>query len=1079
MAVQYVRAPESGPTSAPELDDAQQAVVDHPGGPLLVLAGPGTGKSTTLVEVVADRVTNRGLDPSQVLVLTFSRKAAEDLRGRIASRLASTSVVATMTFHSFCYGLVRQFSEPEDFARPIQLMSAPEQEAVIHDLVLGTEPAAWPERLRPALRTRGFAAELNRLFGTASTQDLGSDGLAELAAAEDRDDWAAAARFFEEYSGVVALQNKSDYTDVVVQAVRLVRDPEVRATLRDRYRLVVVDEYQDTDPLQVQLLHELAGDGADLMVVGDPDQAIYAFRGADVRGIVDFPRRFGTESGAADVIALRTTRRFGPGILRASRAITERLGVPGGLSPEVIRRFRDLEPAAEAGGEVVVQTYASAVAEAEDIARMLREAHLTGDPETSVPWGDMAVLVRTSAELGRLERVLVAHGVPVEVAGDEIPLAAESAVRSLLAAVRVAEHVAHGREIPHDEALAVLTGPIGRLDAADLRRVSRHLRAEDADRPDGPRPSAELLAHVLASPLEATTQSAAPATQPALDRVRRLAEAIRRAALQIVDREAPEQVLWTLFTATDWRSRLIETAEADGRSDVTGGGASLRAHRDLDALVALFRRAAWSEESGSKRDIGTLIADLQAQQIPGDTLADHGVRGTAVRLMTAHRSKGLEWRLVVVAGVQEGTWPVVRPGGTLLHSERLGPGHAVPPPPVGARLADERRLFYVACTRAVDTLVVTAVASGDDDGEQPSRFVAEIAAHATTGDVAAPRPRPRHPFSLRGVVAELRRLVETSDDSLVRHRAAVRLAALADHDTWVTRAADPDRWWGTRELTQNPTPIAAPDEPVRLSGSTVDALMSCPLRWFFQHEVRGEAGTTAAQGFGSIIHAIAADVVRRRADPDPEAMTATLDRVWRHLEFNAPWIGERERLQAHEALARFARWHDQQTREPLAAEHSFVVTIPIGDDSVIVRGSMDRVEVAADGSVHVVDLKTGKHAPRPAEIAELPQLGVYQLAVQHGAVADLVPDARAGGAELVQLRDAKDDLPKVQQQAAPVAGEPFFALDQVTESLRIVRSEQFVAQPSEDTCRYCAFASACPGQPQGAPTVGVREGTDR
>ena len=1066
MTVQYVRAPEpaSGTLRIPQLDAAQQSVVDHPGGPLLVLAGPGTGKSTTLVEVVADRVNNRGLNPSQILVLTFSRKAAEDLRGRIARRLSTTSSVSdTMTFHSFCYGLVRKFSAPEAFMRPIDLMSAPEQEAVIRELVRGSDPLVWPQRLQPALRTRGFATELNRLFGAASVQDLGSDGLAELAEREGRDDWAAAARFFEEYSGVVALQNKSDYTDVVVQAVRLLRDPHVRAQMRDQYRLVVVDEYQDTDPLQVQLLQELAGDGRDLIVVGDPDQAIYAFRGADVRGIVDFPQQFGGR-----VIALRTTRRFGPGILDATRAIAQRLGVPGGLPAQTIQQFRALVPYAQTCGDVEVRTYASAVAEAEDIARTLREAHLTGDPETAVAWGDMAVLVRTSAELGRLERVLVANGVPVEVAGDEIPLAAESAVRALLAAVRVADRVAHERPIPHDEALAVITGPIGHLDAADLRRVSRYLRAGDADHPDGPRASHELLAQALAYPLEVTTQQGPAATVDALDRTRRVGEAIRRAARQIVDREAPEQVLWTMFTATDWRTRLIATAES-------GGEGSLRAHRDLDALVALFQRAAWSEESGSKRDIGTLIADLESQQIPADTLTEAGVRGTAVRLMTAHRSKGLEFGLVVVPGVQEGSWPIVRPGGTVLHSERLGPGHVVPPAPVAARLADERRLFYVACTRAVNRLIVTAVASSDADGEQPSRFVQEISAFATDGQPLSARTRPRHPFSLRGVVAELRHMLETSSDSEVRHAAAIRLARLADHGTWATRAADPDRWWGTRELTQNDVPVTDPDDPVRLSGSTVDGLMTCPLNWFLKHEVRGESGTTAAQGFGSIVHAIAADVVRRQVQPDPEQMAETLDRVWKHLEFNAPWIGERERLQAHAALARFARWHREQTREPLAAEHSFVVSIPVGDDQVVIRGSMDRVEVDADGRVHVVDLKTNKSAPRQAEIDLLPQLGVYQLVVEHGAVEELVPDAKSGGAELVQLRDSKSDLPKVQRQPAPVDGEPFFALEQVTESLRTVRSEQFVATPSDKACRYCAFSSICPAQPEGVTTVGVRK----
>src|SRR4051794_29239273 len=133
MPVEYVvEPPGSGALQAPRLDDEQQRVVDHPGGPLLVLAGPGAGKTTTLVEVVVDRVDNRGYKPEEILVLTFSRKAADELKSRIARRLArTTSTTPAMTFHSFCYGLVRQLQDPSEFIRPLQLLSAPEQDAVI------------------------------------------------------------------------------------------------------------------------------------------------------------------------------------------------------------------------------------------------------------------------------------------------------------------------------------------------------------------------------------------------------------------------------------------------------------------------------------------------------------------------------------------------------------------------------------------------------------------------------------------------------------------------------------------------------------------------------------------------------------------------------------------------------------------------------------------------------------------------------------------------------------------------------------------------------------------------------------
>ncbi len=1068
--IEYVRRPTEPAAGVPVLDDSQRAVVDHGSGPLLVLAGPGTGKTTTLVETVVDRIEHRGLTPDQVLVLTFSRKAAEELRGRIARRLsASSSATPTMTFHSFCYGVVRQFSASDHYVAPLQLMSAPEQQTVIAELIAGGDPAAWPQRLWPALRTRGFAAELQGLMAAASIQDLGLDDLADLAEQSGRAEWVAAAAFFEEYTQVLALQNKSDYTDVVVQAVRLLREPEVRDELRDRYRLVVVDEYQDTDPLQVQLLHELAGDGRDLIVVGDPDQSIYRFRGADLRGILDFPRAFGSPGEPAPLVALGTTRRFGPRILTATRSIVEPLGVSGHLDAEIFARFRSPASAAQTDGDVEVNTYATPAAEGEHIARLLREAHLTG--EHPLAWSDMAVLVRTGAELIRLERVLVASGVPVEVAGDEIPLASQPAVRVLLAAVRVAEHVAAQRPVPLDEATAFLTGPLGRLDASEMRRVNRFLRDGDRDHPGGPRPSSELLASALRHPLDLAARDLAPATQLAVDRAARAAEAVARAAAQILDREAPEQVLWTLWSAGDWQRRLLAEAESSGES-------SLRAHRDLDAVGALFQQAARVEETGSHRTVAALIHELEAQQIPADTLSESGVRGTAVRLMTAHRSKGLEWPLVVVAGVQEDAWPTVRAGGSLLHRERVGPGIEVSAPPTSAQLADERRLFYVACTRATRRLVVTAVRSPRDDDHQPSRFVLELAAHATAGSVTEPQARPRTPFSLRGVVAQLRELCESSDDPVVRHGAAQRLALLADQGSWATRAARPERWWGVRDDTHNDTPVVDPSEPIKLSGSGVSSLTACPLAWFLSHEAAGSTGTTSAQGFGSIVHALAADVVRRGEPADPAAMRDRLDDAWSQLEFAAPWVRERERRAAHEAIERLARWHQTSARTPLAVEHEFRAEIDVDDTTVVLRGYMDRVELDDQGRVHVIDFKTNKNPPPAKDIARYPQLGFYQLAVEHGAVSDLAPDAPSGGAELVQLRvDVTGDpgSPKVQQQAAPPEGEPFFALDQVTESVRIIRTEDFRATPSKEACQWCEFAAACPSQPEGAPTVGRRD----
>ena len=288
---------------APTLDEAQQSVVDHRGGPLLVLAGPGTGKTTTLVEAVVDRVQREELRPDQILVLTFSRKAAGEIRERISQRLPGTSgTVPAMTFHSFCYALVREFSDPEAFEAPPELLTAAARDAVVSELLAGHSAQDWPESIRQALGTRGFAEELQSFMAAAATQGLDPTALADLAREGGRPEWARVAEAIEEYHQVIDLENVTDYTDLVTRAAAIAADPSHRRVLRDRFALVVVDEYQDTDPLQVQLLHDLAGDGRDLIVVGDHDQAIYGFRGADPSAITQFSTQFATTSGSAKLL---------------------------------------------------------------------------------------------------------------------------------------------------------------------------------------------------------------------------------------------------------------------------------------------------------------------------------------------------------------------------------------------------------------------------------------------------------------------------------------------------------------------------------------------------------------------------------------------------------------------------------------------------------------------------------------------------------------------------------------------------------------------------------------------------------
>ena len=1091
MPVSYVlRRRASEPAEAPALEPAQRAVVDHPGGPLLVLAGPGAGKTTTLVETVVDRIERRGLRPDQVLVLTFSRKAAEELRNRITARLGRTGVLPTAaTFHSFCYGLVRHFAPAELFVDPISLLSAPEQDVRLRDLLVGSRDVGtvdWPEALVPAIRTRGLAHEMQALFAQARAQGWDPDDLAAVGTSAERPEWVAAGQVFAEYLEVLDAQGLVDYAELIHRAGLLAADPAHQAELHDRYRFVVVDEYQDTDPAQVALLRSLAGGGRDLIVVGDPDQSIYGFRGADQRGILRFPRDFPTSIDApAPVIALDTTRRFGSEILEVSRRVVDRLGLPGSLDRTTYERFRRprvVDPP-YGDGSVEVRTFSSAAAEAERIAELLRRTHL----DEGVPWSEMAVLVRSGVRsIPRLRRALVAADVPIEVAGDELPLRAESAVQVLLTALRVADLLDRSDVDPASEedrlteserseptlidpdvAEQLLTSPLCGLDPGGVRRLARRLRraerdtrAESEERP-APRPSGQLLAEVIADPVWLSTIEGGDAK-----RALALAELLARARAELASGAPPESALWEVWSGSPWPRRLR------GGIDV-GGPAARAAHRDLDAVCALFDLAARAEERQQRRGLRALLAEIDAQQIPAQTLAERPVRGDAVRLLTTHRAKGLEWRLVVVAGVQERLWPDLRHRGSLLAADRLGPTGLRHSPSNTELLAEERRLFYVALTRARQRLVVTAVASPQEDGEQPSRFLDDLGL-----EIGPPEGRPVRPLSLRGLLGELRALIEQTDDPDLRAAIARRIARLATASGPsgpLLAAADPDRWWGVVEPSQAEPPVRPSDQPLQLSGSAVDALTSCRLRWFLAREAGGQTASTTAQGFGNVIHALAAALVDGEVLPSIDALLAHLDRVWPQLAFAAPWQAAAERAEAEAALGRLLAWHKAGWgREVLAAEHRFEVEVPVGDDAAVLRGSMDRVERDGDSRMVVVDFKTGKRAPRDAELPEHPQLGMYQTAVRHGAVDELAgPGAEPGGAELVHLRQEVRGTVRVQRQEP--LGDESAAEEQLAAAVKAIRSEDFAATPGKH-CGYCEFRASCPAQADGASILSATPG---
>ncbi|MFF4842042.1 ATP-dependent helicase [Streptomyces collinus] len=1166
----------------PPLDAAQRAVVDHKTGPLLVLAGPGTGKTTTLVESVAARIAAGG-DPQRILVLTFSRKAAVDLRDRMALRIGAVRAPRATTFHSYCYALVRAHQDSGLFTEPLRLLSGPEQDVAVRELLagqpdlerLGLTSVRWPDELRACLTTRGFADEVRAVLARSRELGLGPGALDAFAHRIGRPDWRAAAAFLAEYLDVLDLQGVIDYAELVHRAVLLAQRPEVAARLAGQYDAVYVDEYQDTDPAQVRLLRALAGGGRTLVALGDPDQSIYTFRGADVNGILEFPAVFPRADGRpAPVEVLRTSRRSGAALLAATRLITQRMPLSR-LPADKVRAHREPAPVRD-GGRVEVYTYPTSGTELDNVADILRRAHL----EDGVAWNDMAVLVRAgSRSIPTLRRALTAAGVPLDIDGDDLPLRHEPAVAPLLTALRVVataeaaqrpvdaaaeptadadrqrdddaagnadpvpdalglpgepaepgatgdsgdsgdsddsghsgdstdsgdpggttepggpEQASTDGTVPGDgtgtgappdphpsahepagartpwldaeTALTLLASPLAGMDTADLRRLGRALREEEraAGNPLPP-PSDELLAQALAEPERLVTHDPAYARG-----AQRLGALLRKARERLAGGGTAEEALWDLWEGTPWPTRLERAARR-------GGAAGRNADRDLDAVCALFATAARAEERTGGRGALNFLEEIEAQDIAADTLTRRAVRPDAVRLMTAHRSKGLEWRLVVVAGVQEGLWPDLRRRGSLLEADRIGRDGLAEPLTPGALLAEERRLFYVAATRARERLVVTAVKAPADDGDQPSRFLTELGVEPR--DVTG---RPRRPLSVAALVAELRATtVDPNASDRLREAAArrlARLAALADEDGRpLVPSAHPYRWWGMFEPTESKVPLRHRDQPVVLSGSALDQLANtCSLQWFLGREVKADAPATTAQGFGNVVHVLADEVASGRTPADLDVLMERLDSVWNALAFDAPWKSAQEKDNARVALERFLNWHvlNRTGRTPVVSEQDFDITLEAGDYQVRIRGQMDRVEADAEGRAYVVDFKTGKQAPSAAEVARHPQLAVYQLAVSEGAVDTAFDGARPGpgGAELVHLRqgaakrDGGESLPKVQTQEPP-AGE--WVGELLATAAGKVLDERFTPTTGQH-CTHCAFRASCSARPEGRHVV--------
>ncbi|HSL81711.1 MAG TPA: ATP-dependent helicase, partial [Thermoanaerobaculia bacterium] len=437
--------------------DGWDAAVADVDGPQLVVAGPGAGKTEFLVRRALHLMDRAGVHAEQVLMLSFSRRGAADLRRRVAAGLGrSFTTLPASTFHSFAFRLVE--AHGADGSGPgaaPALLTGPEQVALVADLLAGEDPPDWPVLYRGMLGTPSFADEVADFVLRCREQLVDPAGLAARAA--ERPEWRALPAFLERYLQELRRRGRIDYGSLQAAAVDLLGDPAVRDAVAARHPYVLVDEYQDTTVAQARLLERLTLPHRNLTVAGDPYQSIYSFRGTEIRNIASFPTDFpGTDGSPARRIVLTTSFRVPAEILQAAVRVTAGGELPGGAGPVLPAPGR---------GSVEVYGFDQLTHEAEWIASQVQRTHL----REGIPYHRMAVLVRSKRHLlPELSRALERRGVPHDA--PDTRLADHPAVRVVLDFVRAA--TAGGAE-QGSAVQRILLGSLLGLPLAAMRELQR------------------------------------------------------------------------------------------------------------------------------------------------------------------------------------------------------------------------------------------------------------------------------------------------------------------------------------------------------------------------------------------------------------------------------------------------------------------------------------------------------------------------------------------------------------------------------------------------------------------------------
>ncbi|MEU8000071.1 DNA helicase PcrA [Catellatospora sp. NPDC049111] len=605
------RAPtESGPRVAALLEglnEPQRAAVTHEGTPLLIVAGAGSGKTRVLTQRIAYLLAARGVHPGEILAITFTNKAAGELRERVAAQVGNRArMMWVSTFHSACLRILRAEHEHAGLKSSFSIYDADDSRRLMQ--LVARELDLDPKRYPP----RSLAAQVSNLKNElVDPEAFTPHGPAERVLAE------AYTLYQQRLQQAQAL----DFDDIIMRTVHLLQaKPEVTEKYRRRFRHVLVDEYQDTNHAQYVLVKELVGDTGELCVVGDADQSIYAFRGATIRNILEFERDY----PQARTILLEQNYRSTQTILSAANSVIDR---------NSDRKPKRLWSDQGAGEQIVGYVADNEHAEADWVAR---EIDRLTDAESARP-GDVAVFYRTNAQSRVFEDIFIRLGLPYKVVGG----------------VRFYER----KEVR--DALAYLRAVSNEDDTVSMRRIINTPKRGLGDR-------AEAVVEALAArdriSFGAALRRAADAPGISTRAVNSIGEFLTMmdSARELARTAPPEQVLELLLTESGLLSELEASLDPQDEGRV----------ENLQELVSVAReyaeRTAAADETptlaGFLEQVA-LVAD--ADQVPSDDPEHQGV----VTLMTLHTAKGLEFPVVFLTGLEDGVFPHLRSLGEVKELE--------------------------------------------------------------------------------------------------------------------------------------------------------------------------------------------------------------------------------------------------------------------------------------------------------------------------------------------------------------------------------------------------------------------------